>query len=110
VSQVIEHSKYKLVNTHESECFKLRHAYGDQPSKYGQFMFDAIDNSLLTKKQRELAHTIRTTPEYRTIVKDHCIQKWGTLLPYEDLRGLFERLCPNEEIPSDHPPIIASID
>jgi hypothetical protein len=139
VSQVIQQFKYKLVNIHESECFKLRHAFGDQRSKYGQFMFDAIDkililnnmngtqvvpNSFLTAKQRELAHIIRTTPTYRMIIKDHCIQKWGTTvdsidfeelwtqLPYEitDLRGLFEHLCPNDKLPSDHPPIIAIID
>ena len=139
VSQVIEHYKYKTVNTYESECFKLRHASGDQPSKYGQFMFDAIDkilvrnnmtgiqvlhNSFLSAKQRGLALSIRTTPKYRTIVKDHCIQKWGTTvdsidfdelgtqLPYTvtDLRELFEHLCPNEELPSDHPAIVAIVD
>lgn len=143
VSQVIDQYKYKLVNTDQCECFKLRHAYGDQPSKYGQFMFDAIDKilvpeamhaiqiqstSFLTPKQRNLVYTLRTIPKYRNIIKDQCIQKWGftvdtidfealwnqlqlpDIYDINDLRGSFERLYPNDELPSDHPPVIAMVD
>jgi hypothetical protein len=82
-------------------------------------------NSILSVKERALATLLRL--EYRSIIKDLCVKYWSDTVdsidfkmlwdrlylsePYEmvDLIGLFEKLYPNEEMPSDHPPVVAEI-
>lgn len=47
---VIEKRKYKdaiSLTQRNAECLKMRHGFGDQPSKLYQFMFDAIDKILV---------------------------------------------------------------
>jgi len=43
-----------LVKTHDSksECFKMRHARGGQPKKFGQLMFDSIDKIVVRSDTR----------------------------------------------------------
>lgn len=121
-----------------SECFKMRHAQGEQPAKFGEMMFDAIDRIMLKEGEarpleltlsafkRSLAQpeerakmlALRTNPEGRKALKEAaCKGRWGddsSLIPPEDVEGLVElgllrQLYPNENAPSDHPPVAAVV-
>jgi len=51
LDEVIESYNYEnLIPYKNNECFKMRHAQGNQPSKYGMFMFDTIDKILIDGK------------------------------------------------------------
>ena len=38
-----------LINTDTYSCFKMRHANGDQPDKFGEFIYDTIDRCYIPK-------------------------------------------------------------
>ena len=39
-----------VISTKGNECFKMRHAQGSQPNKFGNMMFDTIDKILIQPK------------------------------------------------------------
>lgn len=89
-----------LVKTYDrnTECFKMRHARGGQPKKFGQLMFDSIDKILVNANTRTLPaspvvlnsyqklrdndsdamRTWRTDKACRAAIKKACLEeKWG---------------------------------
>lgn len=122
-----------------NECFKMRHAQGGQPKKFGDLMFDGIDKILVkghkSCKQIKLSlaafksslpnaidqqqiMAIRTNPVRREELKEACVKGgWGqdnSEIPASDVEGvvplgLLQQLYPNAAAPSDHPPVAASI-
>lgn len=108
LSEVIKNHHYLVVNQDSGECFKLRHRHGDQPSKFGQLMFDTIDKILipqtmtgtqiiyqnfLTPEQKQLAYLIRTTPHYREVIKQVvCLEQTGSTVDSIDIELLWDQL------------------
>jgi len=92
LSQVIsDHSFKNLVPSKGYECFKLRHAQGDQPSKFGQLMFDSIDKILVP--QNYLGNEIKFD-----LFQKYPIEYWPILYNWrtnEEIRSLFSKYCSN---------------
>ena len=47
---VKEYGFHNIIPTKGNECFKMRHAKGSQPKKFGNLMFDTIDKILIQPK------------------------------------------------------------
>jgi len=101
VSHVIEREGFQNVvnelDVGRSQNFKMRHAQGGQPEKFGEFIFDTIDKIVLRQGTRHeplelkddifpkylekdyaLLTRIRTDPILRNAVKRMCIEeRWG---------------------------------
>jgi hypothetical protein len=140
VSQTVRNHNFVILDNPSGQCFKLRHSKGDQPSKFGQLMFDTIDKiiiprsatgtivneyEILSAKDIELATLLRL--KYRSIIRELCIEQWTDTInsidfevlydrlqlpkqySLKDLIDLFNKLYPNEYMPSDHPPLVAEI-
>lgn len=126
------------VRVEGNECFKMRHAQGGQPAKFGSLMFDAIDKilvhksndsveiefpwkrELLSEAEYSMALKLRTDSNSRQKLKNLCTeQKWGDDMNENFLTGQEEeinldksvmmKLFPNHVLPSDHPPVAAEI-
>merc|ERR1712232_841954 len=97
-SHLIEKYSFKNVVSESDgnhKSYKMRHAQGAQPKKFGELMFDAIDKILLPKdtkyeeleiskdcfkklSQAEVLLVIRQDPKVREALKSVCVdQKWG---------------------------------
>jgi hypothetical protein len=96
-SVVCEMGFVNSVAQYPHQCFKLRHAQGGQPKKFGELMFDTIDKILIpnTATGRSLPHPAnvfqtldrwdarevvlwRTVGSMRAAIKRACIDgKWG---------------------------------
>jgi hypothetical protein len=122
-----------------NECFKMRHAQGGQPKKFGEMMFDAIDKictksgveaseiqlslasfkrALTQPGQREAVASLRTDKVKREALKQACTEfKWSddnSEIQAAHVEGIIElgmlqQLYPNMQAPSDHPPVAASV-
>jgi hypothetical protein len=122
-----------------NECFKMRHAQGGQPKKFGDMMFDSIDK-ICTKRgveasemqlnltsfkraltlpgQHEAVASLRTDAVRREALKEACTEyKWSddnSEIEARQVEGiiqldLLQQLYPNMQAPSDHPPVAASV-
>jgi hypothetical protein len=136
VDTVIQESGFQnIIPTKGNECFKMRHARGSQPNKFGNIMFDAIDKIIVKPelcREFKSVHPIwlktlpfqyydevlswRTSSDKRKELKSICCQnRWGNNMKNNDTRGItfdkniFLELYPNHDIPSDHPPVMAEI-
>lgn len=119
--------KYGFKNTVKeqkgNECFKMRHGFGNQPSKFFNFMFDAIDKILVRKDTNfVLNHENYGFKKYnidnydyllnirlneRELFKKECeknIRSTSTLDCFTE-DSPFRDLYPNKQAPSDHPPV-----
>ena len=136
VDNIIEENGFhNVIPTKGNECFKMRHAQGSQPNKFGNIMFDTIDKILIQKKwcnnfqcckpewlktlpneHYDEVHSWRVDPEKRNQLKRICREnKWGDDMNKNKLnestfnRSIFNHLYPNQDMPSDHPPVMADI-
>jgi len=136
VDNVIEEKEFKnLVPTEGNECFKMRHAQGSQPKKFGNIMFDTIDKILIQSKY--CIHFESSRPAWlKTLPQEHYEEvlswrldeakrnelkrisienKWGDDMVNNGITGsifnqsVFTNLYPNQDMPSDHPPVMARI-
>lgn len=119
-----------------NECFKMRHARGKQPNKFGNIMFDTIDKivvnpqycsdfeslrtnwlKVLPSKYYDEVLSWRTDADKRKELRNICCEnRWGddmntnaTTNECKFNRNIFLQLYPNQDMPSDHPPVIADI-
>lgn len=124
------------VRVEGNECFKMRHAQGGQPAKFGSLMFDAIDKILVHKSNDsveiefpwkseilsevayEMILKLRTDGNSRQKLKNVCTEReWGddmnkNCFDHEKIdldESVFMKLFPNHLLPSDHPPVAAEI-
>ena len=136
VDNIIEENGFhNVIPTKGNECFKMRHAQGSQPNKFGNIMFDTIDKILIQKKwcsdfqsckpewlktlpndYYDEVHSWRVDSEKRNQLKRICREnKWGDDMSKNKLtesifkRSIFNHLYPNQDMPSDHPPVMADI-
>jgi len=136
VDNVIKETGFQnIIPNQGNECFKMRHAQGAQQKKFGNIMFDTIDKILiqnkwscnfescrpdwlktLPTKYYEEVLALRLNPTKRQELKSICIQnRWGDNMTQNEItdstldRNIFSHLYPNQEMPSDHPPVIATI-
>ena len=124
-----------IIPTKGNECFKMRHAQGEQPNKFGNLMFDTIDKILiktqwcvdfkcifpdwlkvLPTEYYDEVLSWRTDETKRNELKRMCCEnKWGDDVNKNHIgdntfnRSIFYYLYPNQEMPSDHPPVMANI-
>lgn len=109
-----------LDGTTGNECLKIRHGFGDQPSKFYRVMFDRIDRILVKVNTnfRELERVYKgySKDNYGTLndirknkrkqVYEHCVNmntKDSDVMFSECFTELKE-VYPNHCFPSDHPP------
>jgi hypothetical protein len=136
VDDVIHEAGFKnIVPTKGNECFKMRHAKGKQPHKFGNLMFDTIDKILvkpelcddfsfvkvgwlktLDDKNYNEVLSWRVDEDKRKMLKKCCCDKvWGDDMNQNDTddnqfeKNIALQLYPNQNIPSDHPPVVAEI-
>ncbi len=103
------------------ECFKMRHARGGQPC---EFMFDRIDRILIPEGARaelldpviapyDATHSkklqsLRTNKTERDALNSACrAERWVT--PNDKYMPHLKELYPNNRLPSDHMPIMATV-
>jgi len=125
-----------LIPIKGNECFKMRHARGTQPNKFGNIMFDTIDKILvnpnhcrsfeyirpnwlktLPSKYYQEVLSWRTDDDKRKKLKSICCENnWGDDMNKNNSssgclfdRNIFLQLYPNQDMPSDHPPVMAKI-
>jgi len=125
-----------LIPIKGNECFKMRHARGTQPNKFGNIMFDTIDKILvnpnhctsfecirpnwlktLPSKYYQEVLSWRTDADKRKKLKSICCENnWGDDMNKNNSssggmfdRNIFLQLYPNQDMPSDHPPVMAKI-
>jgi hypothetical protein len=134
-SVIREEGFQNIIQSKHNECFKMRHARGAQQNKFGNIMFDAIDKILikpefcsnyecvkpswvktLPNEYYEEVLSWRTNENKRNELKTICCdRKWGDDMTKNDVSGsefdknIFLHLYPNQEMPSDHPPVMAEI-
>lgn len=130
-----EHGLVNVVPEAGNECFKMRHGQGNQPNKFGQMMFDTIDKILIpvtatsktisaplsfkknrfTEKERKILENIRSNVSgVREALREECTRgKWSPDCTNTQSKylptALMQSLYPNENAPSDHPPVAAAI-
>ena len=136
VDNVIDEEGFQnIIPSKHNECFKMRHARGAQQNTFGNIMFDAIDKILirpefcsnfkcvkpswvktLPNEYYEEVLSWRTNEDKRNELNTICCgRKWGDDMKKNDVSGsefdrnIFLHLYPNEEMPSDHPPVMAEI-
>jgi hypothetical protein len=136
VDNVIHEEGFKnVIQSKHNECFKMRHARGAQQNKFGNIMFDTIDKILikpefcsnykcvkpswvktLPDEYYDEVLSWRTNEDKRNELKTICCdRKWGDDTNENDVSGsefdktIFLHLYPNQEMPSDHPPVMAEI-
>jgi hypothetical protein len=136
VDDVIHAAGFKnVIPTKGNECFKMRHARGTQPNKFGNLMFDTIDKILVKPESCNTFSCVQTgwlktlPDEYynevlswrvdedkREKLKNLCCDKtWGDDMNKNDTgddqfkKDILLQLYPNKNIPSDHPPVVAEI-
>lgn len=140
VNDVMKDNKFKdTVETKYNECFKMRHAQGEQPKKFCQLMFDTIDkivvkegvsttdsgldfsNYKFPKTDYDTILKLRTDKGTRDALANYCKEhKWGDSMDSnkkddknDALSGVdlnvLNELYPSEKLPSDHPPIAKTI-
>jgi len=136
VDDVIHEAGFEnIVPTKGNECFKMRHAKGTQPHKFGNLMFDTIDKILvkpelcdnfsfvnigwlktLDDKHYNEVLSWRVDEEKRKMLKKCCCDKvWGDDMNQNDTddiqfnKNILLQLYPNQSMPSDHPPVVAEI-
>ena len=136
VDNVITETGFQnIIPTQGNECFKMRHAQGAQPKKFGNIMFDTIDKILIQNKwscdfescRPDWLKTLpmkyydevlawRLNPTKRHQLQSMCIEnRWGDDMSQNEMTGsmldrtIFSHLYPNQEMPSDHPPVMANI-
>jgi len=136
VDNVIHEEGFQnIIPSKHNECFKMRHARGAQQNKFGNIMFDTIDKILikpefcsdykcvkpswvktLPNEYYEEVLSWRTNDDKRNELKTICCdRKWGDDMNENDVSGshfdrnIFLHLYPNQEMPSDHPPVMAEI-
>lgn len=86
--RVIANYEYKnLIDPVGSECLKMRHSHGGQPTKYGQFVFDTIDgilikNDTIGQQEKNLFGFGRYPMYLRSILLDWRINKRNVLREY----------------------------
>jgi len=105
LSSVIERHGFKDVVGSGNECFKMRHAQGGQPKKFGALMYDqidkivvpqhtqthtaAIDSSIFKKLDADKVSQVlqwRKDEELRGMLQNTCISsKWGDKMEVNDL-------------------------
>ena len=125
-----------IIPTKGNECFKMRHAQGSQPNKFGNIMFDTIDKIVvnphycssfealrpnwlktLPSKYYDEILSWRIDDDKRKKLKNICCEnRWGDDMNKNDAksecrfnRNIFLQLYPNQDMPSDHPPVMAKI-
>jgi hypothetical protein len=136
VDTLIHEAGFKnIVPTKGNQCFKMRHARGSQPNKFGNFMFDTIDKIVI---QPETCDTFacmeirypkkfdismyneilswRVDEAKRIRLKRLCCDKsWGDNMEKNKTddsqfdKNILLQLYPNQNMPSDHPPVGAEI-
>lgn len=102
---MLKHSFKNIVENHE--CYKMRHAQGGQPAKFGQFMFDCIDAILVRNdveykiiddafgfekypaNLRSLLSDWRNDDKKRETLYKYCVHnKWGADMNLNSCDGL----------------------
>jgi hypothetical protein len=124
-----------IVPTKGNQCFKMRHARGSQPNKFGNFMFDTIDKILIRPETCDTFDCMeikcpkkfdismyneilswRVDEAKRERLKRLCCDKaWGDNMEKNKTddskfdKNILLQLYPNQNMPSDHPPVGAEI-
>jgi hypothetical protein len=136
VDDVIHEAGFKnIVPIKGNECFKMRHAKGTQPNKFGNLMFDTIDMILVKPETCDTFNFVQTgwrktlgdehynevlswrlDDDKRKTLQNLCCDKtWGDDMNKNDTgdnqfdKDILLQLYPNKNIPSDHPPVVAEI-
>lgn len=136
VDDVLHQAGFKdIIPVKGNECFKMRHAKGSQPNKFGNFMFDTIDRIIVKPELCDNFRFVQTvwlrtlSNEYynnvlswrieddkRRKLKNLCRDKiWEDDMNKNDTgdsefdKNILLQLYPNDSIPSDHPPLVAEI-
>lgn len=125
-----------IIPTKGNECFKMRHARGNQSNKFGNIMFDTIDKIVVNPQYCSSFEAVRpnwlkTLPskyydevlswriddDKRKKLKSICCDnRWGDDMNKNDStseckfdKNILLQLYPNQDMPSDHPPVMAKI-
>jgi len=125
-----------IIPSKGNECFKMRHARGKQPNKFGNIMFDTIDKiivntqecssfeslrpnwlKLLPSKYYDEVLSWRIDDDKRKNLRNICCEnRWGDDMNKNDTtsdsrfkKNIFLQMYPNQDMPSDHPPVMAKI-
>jgi len=137
VDNVLQKAGFQnIVPIKGNECFKMRHARGKQPNKFGNIMFDTIDKiivnpqycsgfeslrpswlKVLPSKYYDEVLSWRTDADKREELRTICCEnRWGDNMNTNNTtseckfdRNIFLQLYPNQDMPSDHPPVTAEI-
>jgi hypothetical protein len=136
VDSLIHEAGFKnIVPTKGNQCFKMRHARGSQPNKFGNFMFDTIDKILIRPETCDTfgCMEIKCPKKFDISMYDEILswrvdeakreglkrlcrdQAWGDNMEENKTddskfdKNILLQLYPNQNMPSDHPPVGAEI-
>jgi hypothetical protein len=113
-----------------NECLKMRHAAGNQPKKFCEFMFDRLDRIMVPRNFTTSCHPVEVKTSFQRYDPAHTetltlyrtdrdlrnglrqAGRAGMWFSADECTGTFPALhClyPNDDAPSDHPPVSADI-
>ena len=102
--QVIERAGWvNCIKEDGNECFKMRHAKGGQPKKFGELMFDAIDKILVSKEASTATEFCTNLINFkRSLCDQEERSRVEAVRTNADLRKKLKEACTKGEWPDDN--------